>query len=181
MTDNEKLIEEAAKAIVEVTVDSMDSARELARVALAVFEKAHTPTDDEREALAFVIEQGWANPTWDGVTLRPIDRQIADAVLAAGFTRSEIPERALTLEDLSIASSLKDLVGEARSEGVWCCDNGCGSGACETCPCCSAGWCVSGFDGVPEAPEDRERWLEVAAEHNPVAAALRAAGGGGVR
>jgi hypothetical protein len=45
------------------------------------------PTDDEREALARVIEEGWGNPTWDGVTLRPIDRQIADAVLAAGFRR----------------------------------------------------------------------------------------------
>lgn len=47
--------------------------------------------DGEREALAFVIEQGWGNPTWDGKTLRPIDRQIADAVLAAGFRRTEVP------------------------------------------------------------------------------------------
>lgn len=45
------------------------------------------PIDDEREALAWVIERGWGNPTWDGKTLRPIDRQIADAVLAAGFRR----------------------------------------------------------------------------------------------
>lgn len=83
--------------------------------------------------------------------------------------------RAVTLEDVSEATSLKELIDEARSEGVWCCESGCGSGACEACPCCSAGWCVSGVDGVPDDPEDRERWLEVAADHNPVAAALRVA------
>ncbi|PRB14484.1 hypothetical protein [Microbacterium sp. MYb62] len=83
----------------------------------------------------------------------------------------------VTLDDVSEATSLKELIDEARSEGVWCCEDGCGSGACETCPCCSAGWCVSGVDGIPDAPEDRERWLDVAAEHNPVAAALQAAEG----
>lgn len=58
MTDNEKLIEEAAKAIGQVrevviprgdgyvSVTDADDAT-LARAALAVFEKAHTPTDDE--------------------------------------------------------------------------------------------------------------------------------------
>lgn len=62
MNDNEKLIEEAAKAIRGVrtvtfrgedgylSVGSADS-ETIARAALAVFEKAHTPTDDEREAL----------------------------------------------------------------------------------------------------------------------------------
>lgn len=70
---------------------------------------------------------------------------------------------------------LAGLISEARRDGEWCCEAGCGSGACETCPCCSAGWCVSGIDGIPDGPEDRERWLETAAEHNPVAAALRAA------
>lgn len=83
----------------------------------------------------------------------------------------------VTLDDVYEVTGLEALVAEARSRGEWCCENGCGSGACETCPCCSAGWCVSGVDGVPDDPEDRERWLEVAAEHNPVAAALRAAGG----
>lgn len=54
---NEKLIEEAAKAIYETSVDlkfeeadewNREITREEARAALAVFEKAHTPTDDER-------------------------------------------------------------------------------------------------------------------------------------
>lgn len=62
MTNNEKLIEEAAKAIRDVRFNhtlphahrggSMWTDSDLARAALAVFEKAHTPTDDEREALA---------------------------------------------------------------------------------------------------------------------------------
>lgn len=85
--------------------------------------------------------------------------------------------KVVTLDDVYESTGLKALVAEARSEGDWCCEVGCGNGACETCPCCSAGWCISGVDGVPDDPEDRERWLEVAAEHNPVAAALRAAGG----
>lgn len=58
MNDNEKLIEEAAKAIMEASHGEGEwEFRELieeelylrrARAALAVFEKAHTPTDDER-------------------------------------------------------------------------------------------------------------------------------------
>lgn len=103
MNEHEGLIEEAAKALTALTdaeweiataegTDHLTGYFDAARRVLAVFEKAHIPTDDEREALAFVIEQGWGNPTWDGVTLRPIDRRIADAVFAAGFTRSEAPE-----------------------------------------------------------------------------------------
>jgi len=76
MTD-EKLIEEAAKAIFEAdppnnphgpnsdlvfdepyTRDHSARARKHARAALAVFEKAHTPTDDEQEALAFAVAPG---------------------------------------------------------------------------------------------------------------------------
>ena len=95
-------------------------------------------------------------------------RRLADTAIAV---RSTEP---ITLEDVYEATSLKDLIDEARSDGAWCCENGCGSGACETCPCCSAGWCVSGVDGIPEEPEARLWWLEVASEHNPVAAALRA-------
>lgn len=58
-----------------------------------------------------------------------------------------------------------------------CCELACNGGACETCPCCSAGWCVSGADGqIPDTKDPNfETWLEVAAEHNPVAAALLAA------
>lgn len=54
------------------------------------------------------------------------------------------------------------------------CHLGCESGACETCPCCGAGWCVFGLDGLPSEPDDLSMWLDVAAEHNPVVAAVRA-------
>lgn len=65
-----------------------------------------------------------------------------------------------------------ELLAFAQREGLVCCALGCGSGACETCACCSAGWCVMGYDGLPEHPQDRKRWLEVAAEYNPIAAEL---------
>lgn len=54
------------------------------------------------------------------------------------------------------------------------CPVGCDSGACETCPCCGAGWCVYGIDGLPEDPDDFAQWLEVAADHNPLAARFQA-------
>lgn len=59
-----------------------------------------------------------------------------------------------------------------------CCELGCNGGACETCPCCCAGWCVLGTDfhaGTPDSlegmsAENRQIWLSVAAMHNPLAA-----------
>lgn len=74
---------------------------------------------------------------------------------------------------------LKGLVTEAMSQGEYCCQLGCGSGACESCPCCAAGWCVSGGGDLPRDPQDLEQWLSVAADYNPVAAALRDALKGG--
>jgi hypothetical protein len=52
MTSREELIEEAAKAIYSAHNDalSMGRARMIASGVLAVFERAHTPTDDEWEA-----------------------------------------------------------------------------------------------------------------------------------
>lgn len=59
----------------------------------------------------------------------------------------------------------------------FCCSWGCGGGACETCPCCCAGWCIGGRDGIPGTPEcepdaDPEQvayFWEMAGEHNPLA------------
>lgn len=68
--------------------------------------------------------------------------------------------------------TLDELVEYAEQQQFWCCNVGCGSGGCETCPCCSAGWCVSGRHGLPEDADDLAQWLEVAAEHNPAVAAL---------
>lgn len=54
------------------------------------------------------------------------------------------------------------------------CHVGCTGGACETCPCCSAGWCVFGLDGLPTEPDDLSMWLDIAADHNPLVTAVRA-------
>lgn len=64
---------------------------------------------------------------------------------------------------------MQAIIDRARAEERWCCDAGCGSGACEVCPCCSAGWCIGGADGLPDDMpyEDKMRWLEIAEEHNP--------------
>jgi hypothetical protein len=56
-----------------------------------------------------------------------------------------------------------------------CCAEGCNGGACESCRCCSAGWCVTGADGLPEDADDLASWLEVAREHNPLAEAFATA------
>lgn len=77
------------------------------------------------------------------------------------------------LETLREDWSLEEIVKEAIRGAEWCCEIGCGSGACESCPCCCAGFCVSGRDGLSEDPEEVGRWLEIAAEHNPAIAALR--------
>lgn len=55
-----------------------------------------------------------------------------------------------------------------------CCELGCDGGACESCPCCCAGWCVNGRGEIPR-PDDTENyriWLDVAREHNPMARRL---------
>lgn len=109
---NERLIEEAAKAIGEarevviprddgcVSVADADDAT-LARAAWAVFERALTPTDDEREApiaeVAEAFRQHEGAPTWQDdpvgrdAALRWHMRGYRDG-LAAGFRRSEVPE-----------------------------------------------------------------------------------------
>ena len=102
MTDNEKLIEEAATAMwadpeqwATITEPVRDDFRGMARSALAVFEKAHTPTDDEREALARVAAKIERVPDSDAVT---IDKADARILVAAGFCRPEVPEpSALTI------------------------------------------------------------------------------------
>lgn len=76
-------------------VDGWVSLAQVARVALAVFEKAHTPTDDDRESLAEVIEVLDMHGQW------PVD-QIVDAVLAGGFRRPNtwIAELEARIEEL---------------------------------------------------------------------------------
>lgn len=90
-TSNEGLIQEAAKAMYEIHRDEGWTYADLAAAAFAVFEQAHTPTGDEREApeyrLAYVVED--AVPTSEFPSWRfRYSRRIADAVLAAGFRRT---------------------------------------------------------------------------------------------
>lgn len=60
----------------------------------------------------------------------------------------------------------------ATAQAERCCRHGCDGGACEQCPCCTAGRCVMGTDGLPDDSEALARWIEVASECNPVAAHL---------
>jgi hypothetical protein len=95
MTDNERLIEEAARADFYATPDDRiwedisDKERTLRlrgmAAALAVFEKAHTPTDDEREALVSIL---YVNP-WSQTKYSL--GHIAEKILTAGF-RCTVPQ-----------------------------------------------------------------------------------------
>lgn len=87
--DREALIEEAAKAIfAEIYPDEFVpdvfhpqvAEMKAARAALAVFEQAHTPTDDEREILTRIIHDETGEPEEESGF-------VADAILAAGFRR----------------------------------------------------------------------------------------------
>lgn len=99
--EREELIKEAASIVygtvpasVIVPWREVDRNRRVefeaaARAILAVFEKAHTPTDDEREALAEVIARGRRG--WERNGGRVDSMTLRDAILAAGFRRSEVP------------------------------------------------------------------------------------------
>ncbi len=75
---------------------------------LSVFEQENTPTTDEREALITAVQA----VTWNasnypenvqphilGQNVVPLTVKIADAVQAAGFRRSEVPERCGSFEN----------------------------------------------------------------------------------
>ncbi|WP_406245831.1 hypothetical protein ACI7YT_12385 [Microbacterium sp. M] len=114
MTTREELIEEAAMAIIDAKYPGIgwgalsEAARERrrkqARAALAVFEKAHAPTDDEREALASLLDElhdprvteggcefrGW-NYGWRPGDARRVNADVVDPILAS-HRRSEATE-----------------------------------------------------------------------------------------
>src|SRR5690606_18321612 len=114
MTDpskREELIEEAAKAIGEVTYTTSNDQVRAARAALAVFEQAHTPTDKSLDITLnnLLIEdvKPMYAPSDDerGAALKAVaaareytdggcqeDREIADAILGAGFRRTAVQE-----------------------------------------------------------------------------------------
>lgn len=98
MTDNKKLIEQARYEYKNPAPGSVgDLIRRLAE-ALEAAEKALTPTDDEREALARIIKDitiKWSGPSLAEFANTPPIRKhyaTADAILAAGFRHTEVPE-----------------------------------------------------------------------------------------
>lgn len=101
--EHEALIKKAAQAIRLAYAKEMYTGmgfESAAEAAFAVFEEAHTPTDDEREALARLFDGhwmtlhgkcacGWVHPQYGSRSLDPIyvRQHLADAVLDAGFRR----------------------------------------------------------------------------------------------
>lgn len=70
-------------------VNEAETVRDLVIAALEAAEKAHTPTDDERGALLSVI----INAPESGDALHVVEAErVRDAVLSAGFRRSEAPQ-----------------------------------------------------------------------------------------
>ena len=94
--DREALIEKAAKAVLDNFHAPDDrhpswwlNPKTVAEAVLAVFEEAHTPTDDEREALIGLRLASYPKRMSDGhlsVVVRA-NEEAADVVLAAGFRR----------------------------------------------------------------------------------------------
>lgn len=113
---------------------------------------------------------------------------IASALIALTELPRPVPAEptiADALYELTELWTVRELVAHAMQEGVYCCQVGCGGGGCESCPCCVAGYCVSGIDGIPfpgsdcnpaddpeHAAEVWKYWIEEAAKHNPAVAAL---------
>lgn len=85
MIDRDALIEGAAKAICKAHVEE-STYGDFAAAALAVFEKAHTPTDDEREdMIAFLLrDHNFEESPWG--------RTYTDAEIANALRHSVVPE-----------------------------------------------------------------------------------------
>ncbi|WP_137771872.1 MULTISPECIES: hypothetical protein [unclassified Microbacterium] len=85
MIDRDTLIEGAAKAICKAHVEE-STYGDFAAAALAVFEKAHTPTDDERrDLIAFLLrDHNFEESPWG--------RTYTDAEIANALRHSVVPE-----------------------------------------------------------------------------------------
>ena len=93
MTQNrEELIQALAKEISWAKVHGEWT--DAAEAALAVFEQAYAPTDDEREALAIALRAGERESRKVGGSATALFSAQADAILAAGFRRTVQAERA---------------------------------------------------------------------------------------
>lgn len=101
---DQKLVDELEKALRDEAYDGWFGymggeqftayVRTLAVTAAKVVEEAHNPTDDEREALANLIQLGYVTDWYEA----------ADRILAAGFRRSEVPEPSSVAEMIERSS-----------------------------------------------------------------------------
>ena len=177
MTDNEKLIEEARVAFTEAwraedsriwhlpadaAVPKHTRSRAGIAAALAVFEKAHTPTDDEREAL--LTEADALVASWDQRGSWSSDSPVGMVMrLAVALRRSEVPEPSVlpTFFAPKPGSTTNRLASEPQGE-----------------PSDAEAWAAAhAFAAALKEQTGRPQMVNV--EH--ARAALRAAGVGGVR
>jgi hypothetical protein len=170
MTDTskrEELIKEAAKAIQEArwvavrnsdgSVSSHEADSEtLARAAFAVFEQAHTPAEDEREALARLFDEhwmttlgkcacGWVHPQYGSRSLDPyyVRLHLADVVTATGFRRTAVQEPQIECPHwspgrITIRKSCTACAAESEPQGEPKHDASCGE-RCNHCQVCGTG------------------------------------------
>lgn len=124
-TDNEKLAErlrEAAKRAGYFQTGEQGLLNRAAEVIDAL--SAHTPTDDEREALAKTIylwdvAESVGSLSWEALaeSQRDVWREAADFVSAAGFRRTEVPEHPAISEVKSMPiEAIREHVAHRRSE-----------------------------------------------------------------
>lgn len=113
MTDNEKLILDAAITIREADgALSHGEAMLYASAALAVFEKAHTPTDDERELSERLVSRHLPLSA-PSDTAANIVRHLTEVGL---FRNSEVPEPSAEVE---FPFTLNGVTIEQEDGGLW--------------------------------------------------------------
>lgn len=129
MTDNEKLIAEAERVVMDLDEAHGEvTYRELVAAALTVFEKAHTPTDDEREALEryhAALDRGLGDHEareegWSTEYTPTIEQYLGfanTALIASGMPEEEafqITERVLNAHDAKVRAGALAEVSEPR-------------------------------------------------------------------
>jgi hypothetical protein len=107
----------------------------------------------------------------EGMLARDLNQRQAGAMLAVA-----LPAVLDALEHSRDIYTLRE-AGLRVLDDEQCCELACSSGACESCPCCQAGWCVWGHHvEIPDrdlTPASNYRiWLDTAKDHNPVAKLL---------
>lgn len=123
-----------------------------------------------REVTGHVTEEEWAFVHAEGKR-QMVECEDGDVIRhIAGMD----PATTLALLDErdNLAAEVERIEESGRLLGdEQCCVDVCNGGACEGCLGCQAGWCVNGHDFTAAewdamSDEDRQRWWDVAREHN---------------